>query len=175
MEEKEKKFKVLFVDDEANVLNALRRSLRKEPYSFFFAQGPEEALDILKEEDIDLVVSDHLMPAMDGLSFLKMVKSLYPQVLRVILTGHADLQLAIQAINEGEVFKFLTKPWDDLDLKITLKNIFDFIDLRRENQILLETVKKQQNFIEKLESEHPGILSVKRDESGAIVLDEEDL
>ena len=164
---------VLFVDDEANVLNALRRSLRKEPYEQLFAQDPREALDILEKRNVDLVVSDHLMPSMDGLSLLKLVKQHYPRIIRVLLTGHADVQMTIAAINEGEVFRFLTKPWNDVELKETLKNIFEFIDIRRENQVLLDTVRKQRVFIDKLESEHPGLLTVERDESGAIVLDED--
>ncbi len=164
---------VLFVDDEANVLNALRRSLRKEPYEQLFAQDPKEALDILDKRNVDLVVSDHLMPSMDGLSLLKIVKEHYPKIIRVLLTGHADVQMTIAAINEGEVFRFLTKPWNDVELKVTLKNIFEFIDVRRENQVLLDTVRKQRAFIDKLESEHPGLLTVERDESGAIVLDED--
>jgi two-component system probable response regulator PhcQ len=164
---------VLFVDDEANVLNALRRSLRKEPYELLFAQDPKEALDILKNRDVDLVVSDHLMPAMDGLSLLKLVKKYYPKIVRVLLTGHADIQMTIAAINDGEVFRFLTKPWNDMELKVTLKNIIEFIDIRRENQVLLDTVAKQRAFIKKIESEHPGLLTVERDESGAIVLDED--
>ncbi len=164
---------VLFVDDEANVLNALRRSLRKEPYEQLFAQDPKEALEILGKRNVDLVISDHLMPSMDGLSLLKMVKEHYPKIIRVLLTGHADVQMTIAAINEGEVFRFLTKPWDDAELKVTLKNIFEFIDIRRENQVLLDTVRKQRVFIDKLESEHPGLLIVERDESGAIVLDED--
>lgn len=164
---------VLFVDDEANVLNALRRSLRKEPYERLFAQDPKEALDILKTKSVDLIVSDHLMPSMDGLTFLKIVKERYPKIIRVLLTGHADMQMTLAAINEGEVFRFLTKPWNDVELKVTLKNIFEFIDVRRENQVLLDTVSKQRAFIDKLESEHPGLLTVERDESGAIVLDED--
>jgi DNA-binding NtrC family response regulator len=163
----------LFVDDEANVLNALRRSLRKEPYERLFAQCPEEALDILKKKNVDLIVTDHLMPSMDGLSLLKLVKERYPKVVRILLTGHADIQMTIAAINEGEVFRFLTKPWNDVELKVTLKNIFEFIEIRRENQVLLDTVRKQRSFIDKLESEHPGLLTVERDESGAIVLDED--
>ena len=163
---------VLFVDDEANVLNALRRSLRKEEFQVYFALGPEEAMEVFKENDIDVVVSDHLMPSMDGLTFPKMVKNLYPRTIRVLLTGHADLQMAIQAINEGEVFRFLTKPWNDLELKMTLKHIFDYLELRRENQLLLDTVQKQQNLIEKMEDDHPGIFDVKRDRSGTIILDD---
>jgi two-component system, probable response regulator PhcQ len=112
------------------------------------------------------------MPAMDGLLFLKLVKNLYPDVVRILLTGHADLQLSIQAINDCEVLRFLTQPWNDLELKVTLRHIFDFFDLRRENQLLLDTVKKQESFIAKLEMEHPGILQVVRNETGAIVLDD---
>jgi len=163
--------KILFVDDEANVLSALRRSLRKEPYNLFFAESPEEAMTILENDHIDLVVSDHLMPSTDGLTFLKLVRDLYPDVIRIILTGAADVRLAIEAINEGEVFRFLTKPWNDLDLKVILKLVFDFLDLRRENQVLLETVRKQKTFINKMETEHPGIFEVKRTDSGAIVIE----
>ncbi len=163
---------VLFVDDEANVLNALRRSLRREEFQVYLAQGPEEAMDLLKDKDIDVIVSDHMMPSMDGLTFLKMVKNLYPRIVRILLTGHADLQMAIQAINEGEVSRFLTKPWNDLELKMTLKHIFDYIELRRENQILLDTVQKQQSLIERMEEDHPGIFKVNRDSTGTIVLDD---
>lgn len=167
-----KQWSVLFVDDEANVLNALRRALRKENYQQYFAQGPEEGLEILNEHSVDVIVSDHLMPAMNGLTFLKRVKELYPGVIRIILTGNADLEMAIEAINDGEVFRFLTKPWNDIELKVTLRNIFEFLELRRENQLLLDTVHKQQEFIRKLDEDHPGIMEVRRDESGAVLIDE---
>jgi DNA-binding NtrC family response regulator len=163
---------VLFLDDELNVLNALRRTLRRESYRTFFVDGPDEALEVLRDNQIDVVVSDHLMPAMDGLTFLNMVKDQYPHIIRVVLTGHADLQVAIKAINEGEVFRFLTKPWNDIELKITLQQIFDFLKLRRNNQLLLDAVKKQRAYIERMEDEHPGIFKVDRDESGSIVLEE---
>ena len=162
---------VLFVDDEDNVLNALRRILRKEKYAVYFCSGVEAAKEMLAQKEIDVVVSDHLMPSMNGLSFLKQVKNLYPDIIRVLLTGHADLQMAIEAINEGEVFRFLTKPWNELDLKVNLRQIIDFIELRRENQVLHDTVQKQRALIEKMNQEHPGIFKVERDETGAIILD----
>jgi DNA-binding NtrC family response regulator len=161
---------VLFVDDEANVLSALRRTLRQEPYEILLAEGPDQALDILREREVDLIVSDHLMPSMDGLTFLRLVKTLYPRTVRIILTGHANLEMAIDAINQGEVLRFFTKPWIDVELKIALKQVLDFIALRRENQLLMDTVKKQHQILERLEEEHPGILAVERDASGAIVL-----
>lgn len=164
---------VLFVDDEVNVLNALRRLLRKEKYAVYFSQDTEEAEEVLMRNDVDVVVSDHLMPSMDGLSFLKLVKNLHPHIIRVLLTGHADLQMAINAINEGEVFRFLTKPWNELDLKANIRQIMDFVELRRENQVLVDTVQKQQALIEKMNQEHPGIFNVERDETGAIILNED--
>jgi two-component system, probable response regulator PhcQ len=173
IEEEKMKNSVLFVDDEQNVLKSLKRALFDEPFEQYYALGPEEAFRILAENEIDLVVSDHIMPEMEGLTFLKHVMDLKPEVVRVILTGQADLQLAMQAINEGEVFRFLTKPWNDLELKITLRQILEFIDLRKEKQVLMSTVKRQKALLDDLESEHPGILKVSRDDSGCIVLEEE--
>jgi DNA-binding NtrC family response regulator len=166
---------VLFVDDEPNVLSALRRTLRNEPYRVLLAQGPDEALDVLKKEEVDILVSDHLMPGMDGLTFLRLVKMLYPRVVRIILTGHANLDMAIGAINDGEVLRFFTKPWNDVELRASLQQVVDFIELKRENQTLMDTVRKQRSFIDRLEQEHPGLMKVDRDETGAIVLDIDDL
>jgi len=163
----------LFVDDEKNVLNSLRRALHTEPYEKRFAQSPDEAFDIIEEEPIDLIVSDHIMPGMDGLTFLKHVRKMHPDIVRIILTGQADLHLAMQAINEGEVYRFLTKPWNDLELRITLSQVFDFIDLLKERNTLMNTVRQQQAILDELESEYPGIVNVSRDENGRIVVDED--
>jgi two-component system probable response regulator PhcQ len=166
---------ILFVDDEPNMLSALRRALRKEPYQCFFAEGPEEGLDLIDQESIDLVVADHMMPGMDGLTFLKRLREINPEIIRVILTGQADLQMAMEAINEGEVSRFLTKPWIDVELRMVLKQLVDFIELRRENQTLMDQVRRQQAFIERLSDEHPNIFDVERDATGAIVIDLEEL
>jgi DNA-binding NtrC family response regulator len=166
--------KILIVDDEENVLSALRRSLRREQdYHLSFASQPKEALAKLAEAPVDLVLSDHLMPNMTGLEFLKLVRDRYPDCMRIMLTGHADMQTAISAINQGEIYRFLTKPWDDTELKVTLHLAFEQLDLARENRRLLTMVRNQQHFIEKLEREHPGIGRLRRDESGAIIIDDE--
>src|SRR5436190_1473831 len=99
--------RILIVDDEENVCNALRRSLRKEGYELFFAHQPKEAFEILKTTKFDLVLSDHLMPNMTGLEFLKLVRDRYPNTVRIMLTGHADMQTAIDAVNQGEIYRFL--------------------------------------------------------------------
>jgi len=166
--------KVLIVDDEENVCNALRRSLRREGYEMHFAHQPSEALEVLKQHKFDLVMSDHLMPNMTGLDFLKVVRDRYPDSVRMMLTGHADMQTAIDAINQGEIYRFLTKPWDDVELKVTVHLAFEKLDLERENRRLMATVRRQQDFIESLESEHPGIGSLQRDADGAILIDVQD-
>ena len=164
--------RVLIVDDEENVCRALRRTLRKEGYELFFASQPSEALEMLKTTKVDLVLSDHLMPNMTGLEFLKVVHDRHPDCLRIMLTGHADMQTAIDAINQGEIYRFLTKPWDDTELKVTLHLAFEQLDLQRENRKLLATVRRQHDLIQKLEREYPGIGDLVRDAEGRIVLED---
>jgi DNA-binding NtrC family response regulator len=163
--------RILIVDDEENVCKALRRCLRREGYDLFFANSPQEALGILATTKVDAVLSDHLMPSMTGLEFLKMVRNRYPDCLRIMLTGHADMQTAIDAINQGEIYRFLTKPWDDTELKVTLFIGFEQLDLERENRRLLATVRRQSDLIKGLEKEFPGIGKVIRDSDGAILLE----
>jgi DNA-binding NtrC family response regulator len=163
--------KILIVDDEENVCNALRRSLRKEGYELHFASEPAQGLEVLKQHKFDLVLSDHLMPNMTGLEFLKLVRDRYPDCMRMMLTGHADMQTAIDAINHGEIYRFLTKPWDDTELKVTLFLAFEQLDLERENRRLLATVRRQHDLLKTLEREYPGIGDIVRDADGAIVLD----
>lgn len=164
--------RVLIVDDEENVCHALRRSLRKEGYELIFGHEPAEGLELLKKQPVDMVISDHLMPNMTGLDFLKLVRERYPDAMRLMLTGHADMQTAVDAINHGNIYRFLTKPWDDTELKVTLFLAFEQLDLERENRRLLAMVRRQFDFIKRLEVEHPGIGHVVRDEDGAILIDE---
>jgi two-component system, probable response regulator PhcQ len=166
---------ILIVDDEENVRNALRRALRKEGYALYFAEGPAVALELLKTNRVDLIISDHMMPQMSGIDFLTLVRDRYPDIMRLMITGHADLETAIKAINHGEIHRFLTKPWDDVELKVTLFLAFERQDLERENRDLVAQVRRQQMFIGAAEKEHPGLMQVLRDKSGAILLDDDEL
>jgi two-component system, probable response regulator PhcQ len=167
---------ILVVDDEESVRNALRRTLKREGYEVHVAAGPEEGLARLHETpSIRLVISDHLMPNMTGLEFLKLVHDRHPQVCRIILTGHADMDTAIRAINEGEIYRFLSKPWDDLELKVLLHIAFEQLDLEEENRKLLAMVRRQADVMRSLEREHPGIMDVVRDQEGAVVISEKEL
>src|SRR5512142_510011 len=103
---------VLIVDDDEDVRNGLGHVLWKSEYRLCFAAGSAEALRTLREEKVDIVLSDHLMPGMTGLEFLKTVRDRHPEVIRIMLTGQADMATAVDAINQGEIYRFLLKPCD---------------------------------------------------------------
>jgi DNA-binding NtrC family response regulator len=166
---------ILVVDDEPSIRSALERTLRREKYRVFTAASGEEGLAVLKANSIDVAISDHLMPKMTGLEFLKLVRDRHPDVGRIILTGHADTEVAIKAINEGEIYRFLRKPWDDIELKVIVHLALEQVVLARENRQLLATVRQQGEVIRDLETIHPGISRVRRDAEGAIVLDEDEM
>jgi two-component system probable response regulator PhcQ len=155
--------RVLVVDDEEHVCSALRRTLSREGYQVEAYTSAAEALEAMRAAPFDLVISDHLMPDMTGLEFLKRARDRHPDVLRIMLTGQADMQTAIDAINHGEVYRFLTKPWDDVELKVCLTLGFEKLDLEREHRALLARARAGGDA-----ATRP---AVERDETGAIVID----
>jgi len=165
--------KVLFVDDEPNVTESLKRALRKEPYEVLSANSAKEALAILARDPVDVVISDEKMPGMQGSEFLAVVCRQYPETIRIILTGHGSMEAAIRAINEGEIYRFLTKPCNEVDLAVTIRQALQLKDLTGVSQRLLEKNKRQSAILQELEKEHPGITKVKRSRTGAIILEDE--
>ena len=123
------KHTILLVDDEEYVLHSMSRLLRKEGYSILTATNAIEALAILKENPVALIISDQTMPGIKGIDLLKTIKARYPETVRIILTGNADDNMIITAINEGEVYRFLTKPWNGDELKLTIKHALEHHDL----------------------------------------------
>ncbi|MBU2502381.1 response regulator [bacterium] len=134
---------VLFVDDEESILNSLKRLLRKEPYLIHTALGGEAGLELLEENTVQLVVSDQRMPEMTGTQFLQKVKERWPDTIRVVLSGYAEADVIVEAINKGEVFRFISKPWKDEALKTTIRQCFDHFDMIRENRRLTEQTQRQ--------------------------------
>ncbi|MFH1626147.1 MAG: HD domain-containing phosphohydrolase [Pseudomonadota bacterium] len=135
--------KLLFVDDEEKILHSLTRLFRKENYEVFTTTSAREGLETVVEHEISLVLSDQRMPEMTGTEFLRQVKRKSPDTIRVILTGCTDMAAAVQAINEGEVYRFITKPWDDLELKIIVSHAVKQYELVKENRELTFLTKKQ--------------------------------
>lgn len=166
--------KVLFVDDEPNVTKALKRALHREPYDILSAGSADEDLEILEHELVDVVVSDENMPGTTGSEFLAVVYRKYPDTIRIMLTGHASVAVAIRAINEGQIHRFFTKPWNDVDLAITIRQALQQKDLIEESRRLLKMARHQSAILQDLEKEHPGLTSVRRDAGGRILIEDED-
>ena len=123
MPQEESSATIVIVDDEDMVLTSLKSFLSLETsYGIKSFLNPQEALEYIKENEVDLVLSDYLMPDMDGITFLGEVRKLRPNVPRIILTGYADKENAIKAINEVGLFQYIEKPWDNDDLLIILRN-----------------------------------------------------
>jgi len=164
--------RILLVDDEANVLSALKRALFDEPLEIKSATSAEDALGIMQEEYFKVVVSDERMIGMQGSDFLAQVRASYPNTIRIMLTGHATLEAAMKAVNEGEIYRFFSKPWNDHDLKFAIRSAIEKFDLEAENRRLLATVKTQAKELKALEKHYPGISDVERDQHGSLVLPE---
>ncbi|MGM0701325.1 MAG: EAL domain-containing protein [Pseudomonadota bacterium] len=115
---------VLLLDDEANILRALTRTLRRDGYRILATESAHHAFELLATEDVQVIISDQRMPEMSGTEFLRRVKELYPDTIQIVLSGYTDLKTVTAAINEGAIFKFLTKPWDDDELRLVVQQAF---------------------------------------------------
>lgn len=144
---------VLFVDDDKNILNSLRRLLRKEPYDLLTAESGSEGLQCLAERPVQVVLSDERMPGMSGIEFLRRVKDEYPETVRVVLSGYADVAVVVESINKGSVYRFLAKPWNDDELKAVIRQCFEHHRILRENRDLLERTSEQNERLKRL-NEH---------------------
>lgn len=133
------RYRILCIDDEPRVLDGLRRHLERQ-YEVLVADTPEKAFDILRRKRIDLVICDHKMPQMTGVELLGRVKDEYPETLRFLLTGYADLDVAVAAINEGGVHRFITKPCNNEELKLIIRDALEGYRLRLENRALMEKI-----------------------------------
>jgi putative nucleotidyltransferase with HDIG domain len=136
---------VLFVDDEVNILKALQRLLRNEPMKVLTASRPSEAIELLEGSPAQLVVSDQRMPEMSGVDLLSTIRERHPDMVRMMLTGYTEMNIAVEAINRGEIYRLITKPWNDDELKATLRQAFDHYDLKGEIK-RLNQVTREQNF-----------------------------
>jgi len=161
---------VLFVDDEPHVTAGLARLVRRQSYNVFTANHLAAALDILMLNEIDVVITDERMPGIKGVEFLEKLKVDHPEVVRIMLTGVASLETALEAINRGEVYRFLTKPCNQIDLISTINNALEYKQLVGFSRRLLHLSKQQQCFLQQLEKQYPGISQVERDATGVVLI-----
>lgn len=165
---------ILFVDDEPNITAALKRSLRSQPYTLLSAASAAEALRILEQRSVDVVVSDEQMPGMAGSEFLAEVRVRNPTTIRIILSGQASVEAALRAINEGEVYRFLVKPCNPADLIGTIHQALAHKRLQELSRRLLRDYRRQSALIMEAERISPAIWHLETDGEGAVLVDDAD-
>ena len=141
---------LLFVDDEANILSSLKRLFRSGGYRIFTAESGAQALEIMQHESVDIVVSDMRMPEMNGAQFLEQVHARWPDTVRILLTGYAEIGATIDAINKGHIYRYISKPWEDNDIVLAIKQALHQKQLELANRGLEELTRKQNEELKDL-------------------------
>ncbi len=131
--EHDMKYNLVFVDDNRQVLNALKRTFINTPYRLHLFDDPKQAIDAIPALKPAVVVADYRMPGMDGVSLLETIKDQAPDAVRFMLTGYADLKTSLAAINRGQIYRYLEKPWDEKELKAHIQDAIAFYELNRAN------------------------------------------
>ncbi|MBC7425954.1 MAG: response regulator [Bacteroidia bacterium] len=131
----EERIKILYVDDEIHNLNAFKALFRRE-YDIFTAESAEDGMKLLKEQQPHIILTDQRMPVCTGIEFLEQVIPLYPDPIRVLVTGYSDINAVIDSINKGQIFKYIPKPWKEEDLRMHINNAYEVFRLRKENKEL---------------------------------------
>lgn len=142
--------RILFVDDEDFILSTIKRLFRKSEYEILYAGSGEEGLNILADNDVSIIISDMRMPLMDGAEFLEKAKKIRPDAIKMILSGHAEIDTILNSINRGNIWRFITKPWDNNDLKIAIHNAMELYTGRIREKDLLLSLKKKTRELDQL-------------------------
>ncbi len=140
---------VLYVDDEVHNLNSFKAGFRRK-FNIFTAESAVEGRKVLETELIHVIITDQRMPVMTGIEFLESIIPDFPDPIRILLTGYADINAVIDAINKGQVYKYIQKPWMDEDLRINIEKAYEIYALRKENKELTEALlvaNKQLEFL----------------------------
>jgi DNA-binding NtrC family response regulator len=164
-----KKHTILVVDHEESFIEYIQRMMSDENYNVITVASGQEGLDVLEKQQVSMVISEYEIPLMNGLEFLEKVRIIYPNILTVMVTDRADIDLAIKAINETGVYKFLLKPLDDIDFKNMIKKTLESLQVIKERDVLIRKVKTHESTLKDLEKRYPGITKVERDEDGYIL------
>jgi two-component system NtrC family sensor kinase len=158
----EEEIKILCVDDEPNVLHSLRRLFLDDEYTILTANSANDAIAILQgNHDIQIVISDYRMPNMNGVEFLREVRTRWPDTVRIVLSGYADTASIVSAINEGEIYRFVPKPWNDDELKVTAANAIERYHLLKKNAELTAELVKVNAELKGLLVENTNLLELK--------------
>jgi len=163
---------ILLVDDDPIVTTMLSGQFPTQRFKVLTASSAEEAYQLLEWHRLDVIVSDERMPGESGSEFLAAVRSKYPDITRIILTGHGSLESAVRAINEAEVYRFLLKPCNPADLISTIDHALDHKLLEEHSRNMLRQFRKQSAVLNALQQEHPELVIPKLEEAAAVPVDE---
>jgi len=141
-------YSILYIDDEENNLISFKSTFRRD-YHIHLASSGQEGLEIMENHNIQLVITDQRMPDMSGIEFLEQIVPLYPDCMRMILTGFSDLEAVIQAINKGNIYRYVSKPWNREDLKITIDSALEVYNLKSQNKHLIDDLKEANQNLER--------------------------
>lgn len=141
------KIRILYVDDEENNLRSFKATFRRD-FNIHIAISGQEGLEIVKKEPLDLIVTDQRMPNMTGIEFLVKVQEINPEPIRILLTGYSDINAVIDAINKGQVYRYLTKPWNEDEVRQTIHAAYEVVRLRRENKDLMDKLERANEQLE---------------------------
>jgi len=143
----EKKISVLYVDDEPNNITSCKAAFRRS-FNIFTAESAEEGMRILDTEKIDVILSDQRMPKMTGIEFFQAILTTHPEPIRILITGYTDINAVIDAINLGQVYKYLSKPWNEEDVKNFIYKAYEVLELRQKNRELTEKLLEANEKLE---------------------------
>lgn len=164
-------YTILVVDDAEALRQLFHASLEQNGFRVLTAGSGVSALQVLERFPIDAIIADVRMPGMSGMDLIAIVRKKYPDILRIIMTGHASLETAIQAINEGEIYRFFTKPCNLADIVSSLRNGLEQRDREAEKRRMDSADGDQAATLSELEKQCPGITRIKRDKDGTVIID----
>jgi response regulator RpfG family c-di-GMP phosphodiesterase len=141
------RIKILYIDDEENNLNSFKAAFRRE-YEVTTAISGIVAKEILKTESFEIIITDQRLPGMTGVEFLSSIIDEYPEPIRMLLTGYADFQAVIDAINKGKIYQYITKPWDEQQMRVIINNAYEIFSLRQENKELMKSLIRANEQLE---------------------------
>lgn len=164
-------YTILVVDDAEAIRQLFLVSLGQNGFRVLTAGSGIAGLQVLERFPVDAIIADVRMPGMSGMELIAIVRKKYPDILRIIMTGHASLETAIQAINEGEIYRFFTKPCNIADIVFSLRSGLEQRDRERERRRIESADGDRTATLSELEKQCPGITRIKRDEDGTVIID----
>lgn len=141
------KIRVLYVDDEVHNLHSFKAAFRRD-FEVFTAESAEQGRQVLSKEDIKIIITDQRMPQTTGVEFLESIIPNFPDPIRILLTGYTDIQAVIDAINKGKIYHYITKPWDEEQLRNIINNAYEVFALRAENKELIKSLLRVNEQLE---------------------------